>query len=398
MYQIIKKNFKPQSNEILFVVLCACNEPNKARINKIIEMASMITLNWDYIIEISLKQRVLPLIYKNIKLFLSDTIPGKPFKRMMDLNFDNSTRNLYLFSFLLRILHLFDKNNISVIPFKGPILAQDAYRDIGLRLFSDLDILVKESDALKAWGLLLKNNYQPQLKLKNDQKQQYIKAEDHMAFSKNTVCIELHWEMSGIYLSYPLLYEHMAIRIRKITIDNRIIPNLSSEDLLIYLCVHGTKHGWSHLEQICCVAEVIKSNKTIDWQMVERLAIERQCKKILWLGLYLSWYFYKVTIPNPLMNKIKCSDSISKFANEVTICLFSESASSKGKSMSDRFSSFHIRIRDSFIDKIRYILRLIFRATDKEWLYFPVPASLSFIHYILRPCRLLITRLRGKYA
>ena len=54
-----------------------------------------------------------------------------------------TTRSVFLTSQLARIIPRFDADGIEALPFKGPTLAALAYGDVGLRVFSDLDILVK---------------------------------------------------------------------------------------------------------------------------------------------------------------------------------------------------------------------------------------------------------------
>src|SRR5262249_28128936 len=58
----------------------------------------------------------------------------------------NASRNLLLAHELLRVIDLLGANGIRAIPYKGPLLASQVYGDLGLRLFSDLDILVHEWD------------------------------------------------------------------------------------------------------------------------------------------------------------------------------------------------------------------------------------------------------------
>ena len=62
---------------------------------------------------------------------------------------------------LTRISALLENNGVCVIPWKGPILAAAAYGDVALRQFGDLDILVREQDAMRAKDLLLASGYRP---------------------------------------------------------------------------------------------------------------------------------------------------------------------------------------------------------------------------------------------
>lgn len=381
--------------ELNFILLCACTEPDPERCNRI-KSAADLTLDWDLIYETSLHHRVFPLLYENIKKILPDSLPDRIAQKFKNIYVKNATKNLYFSVFLIKVISFLQAHDIFAVPFKGPVLAQDIYSNLELRQFSDLDILVSKKDAVNAWNILIQDGFKPELDLTNNQKQKYVKSEDNISFSKGTVCVELHWEMSGLYLARPLTLEHVSQELDKILFVDKEISNLCSEHLLVYLCVHGAKHGWGNIEQVCCVAGIIKKN--LDWNLIETLALEWKCQKILKLGLYLSWKLMDAPLPDNVLDKIKKDETIPKLAQEVVSCMFENVIHSKAKDTTDRFSFFHIRVRDSFIDKLHYFFWLIFRPTDKEWYYFPVPGSLSFFHFFLRPCRLILTKLRKEHA
>ena len=56
---------------------------------------------------------------------------------------------------LTRILELFSENDIEAIPYKGVVLAHEAYGSVGARVFSDIDLMVSEKD-LKLITVILK--------------------------------------------------------------------------------------------------------------------------------------------------------------------------------------------------------------------------------------------------
>ncbi len=391
-------NLKNFNHETFFVLLCACSEPDKKRCDRIINAAGKIN-DWTLVYEIAQNQRVLPFLYINIKNILHAQIPGKIFEKFKTAYLDVSARNLYLSSFLLRLIGLFNHNSVNVLPLKGPVIAQDLYGDINLRGFSDLDILVDTVDAVKAWSILLENKFQPELTLDIKQFKKFIKHEDNISFLDPTgkISVELHWELSGFYLSKPLSLRHVEKNLTRIPILNKKIPHLSSENLLIYLCIHGAKHGWEFLEQICCVAELIK-NKEINWRIVNETALNWQSKRMLGIGLYLSWKVLDAPVPDSVVFEIKKDKKIPVLSQEVVVLLFENPLDNYHKSITNRFSSFHIRIRDNFSDKLKYFFRLIFSPTYKEWINFPLPAWLSFLHYFLRPYRLMMSKLRSRHA
>jgi len=68
------------------------------------------------------------------------------------------------------------------------------------------------------------------------------------------------------------------------------------------------------------------------------------------------------------------------------------------KSQRAAYIKVELNVRDSFINKLQYVFRLIFRPTDKDWLCCPVPGSFGFIHYVIRPFRLIYIQLSKLYA
>jgi hypothetical protein len=327
-------------------------------------------------------------VYKNINDILQESVPIGIVRTLKCLCFNTSAQNLHFFSYLVNITDLFHKNDITVIPFKGPILSQELYGDLGMRPFSDLDIIVGKTDAVSAWQLLLDNGFEPALDLNIRQRQKYIKSTKHAAFLKDRVSLELHWSMTG-YLNSPLTIDHVKNDLKNVMTHNREMPTLCREKLLVYLCVHGASHGWMNLELVCSVAEILKDEDSLDWSLVNTLAAKWQCQRMLYLGLDLAWKLLEAPLPQVILDKVQADKQISGFTLEVVDFMFTKGSEMKTKNLSDKFSSFHIRIRDSFTDKLRYICRLAFCATVKDWAEYPVVASLSFLHFFLRPSRLV---------
>ncbi len=385
--------------ELNFILLCSNVELNADQQNKIKNMSGD-SLNWDLIYDIAQTQRVLPLLYLNLKKMFPQKVPSLIANKLKTFTIHNTGKNIYILSFLTSLLSLFKKNHIDIIPFKGLITAQDIYGDISLRAFSDIDILIKKKTALKAWLLLIDNGFEPELNLNPHQIKKYINVEDNISFfnTKNKLSVELHWEISGIYLPNPLLFEDIENRLDIITIEGREFKNLSPEDLLIYLCIHGAKHGWEYLEQICSVAELLKVKKELDWVLIRKLATRWRCTNILLLGLNLATTLFNAPVPDDINANIIKNKTTAEISETVLNHMFNTYHGSLPFFPPERFSNFHIKIRDNLSDKILYFLRLTFRPTKKEWLYFPVCAPLSFIHYFLRPIRLISTGVIEKNA
>jgi len=385
-------------DEHKFILLCTGVEPDDSACNEIIKLSENPELDWDLVFDFALQQRVWLLVYQNINSLISHNVPERITKKFKESYIVNVARNIRLTNSLLNIVDLFSAKDIEILPFKGPVLAKTVYNSIYLRFFVDLDVLIRKENIIAAWRILQNAGFQAVLNLSDTQKIKYSETEDHMAFSKGSICIELHWEITGIYLSKPLQFEHLANNLNKFYIDDKEVLNLSSEVLLLYLCIHGSKDVWKNLEQICSISELIRKNKILNWNLINQLSKEWECRYMLLLGLSLSQNIFNVPLPTFILDNINNNKKILTLTEQIKTQMFNISISRKQKKMPNRFNPHHIRIRDSLKAKLIYILRLVFSPTEKEWRYFPITARLSFTHYLLRPLRLLIAIFWKRYA
>ena len=346
------------------------------------------------IFEESLYQKVFPLVYQNIITIVPNAPPSEIFKKYQAIYAKNATKNIYYSAFLIRISKLFNKHNIRMLPFKGPVLSEDLYGGIEFRQFSDLDILVSRKDAIDAWQLLVDSGFQGELTLNKGQRAAYIKVEDHIALSRKNMIVELHWEMSGLYTSRQIIYETVSNDLNRLNFSGQNLPNLSTEHLVVYLSVHACKHGWANLEAVANLSELLKRNYDLD--KIIDLASKWKCKRMLNIGLYLSHNLFGTTMPGNL--EFYKNSMISEIGNYVSAVMFKNLINLKVNDIANRFSFFHLNVRDSFIDKLQYAFRLIFRPTDKDWLCCSVPGKVGFIHYLIRPFRLMYIQLCKLYA
>ena len=387
------------SKEIEIVLLCSGTGIERQDLERIKSLCTQ-NIDWDFFKRLVIRNRVYVIVYHNLKL-IKESLSENFLSELKALTLSTGSKNFRFTMFLQKLMADLNQAGIFVLPFKGPALAEHVYKDIIFRPFSDLDILVGKSDAVQASNILKQRGLVPQLELNDSQFKKYMDDEDHFSFydPKQKITIELHWDMSGLYLLKQITVSDLKDHITTGTLNKKGIPCLLPEMLLIYLCIHASKHGWEYLELICCIAALIKQNPRLNWEKIIKLSSDWQCKKMLFLGLYLAARLFKSFLPDTVRIKMNDDKTIFDLSDKIIDNLFSPIPDQKNKqTFSDRFSAFHIKIRDSYIDKIRYLLRLMFRPTDKEWLYFPVPAYLSFVHYFLRPCRLIFCKLKGEHA
>src|SRR6202035_517955 len=100
---------------------------------------------------------VLPLVYRQLKS--ADGVAPDALPPMRSEFYGNALNNLHLARELARLAGVLSRQSIEVIVFKGPVLALQAWGDVALRQFNDLDLLVHPAEAARAVEGLLAAGY-----------------------------------------------------------------------------------------------------------------------------------------------------------------------------------------------------------------------------------------------
>src|SRR5690242_12240903 len=103
-------------------------------------------VDWHKLNSLASHHGVIPLLYTRLTELPAGLVPEDVLAQLASEFRRNTVRNLYLTRELVRILKAFVDEGIPVLPFKGPLLAQQAYGNLGLRVFADLDLLIRPGD------------------------------------------------------------------------------------------------------------------------------------------------------------------------------------------------------------------------------------------------------------
>jgi hypothetical protein len=352
--------------------------------------------DWDTVLALSIKHGISLLLYANLKRVCPELIPVGVMNRLKRIYRNTTAKNLSYESTLLQILKLFEDNGISAVPFKGPLLAEQIYDDIGLRQFDDLDILIKKNDALRARNILIGNGYHSNITLDPTIEKKYLESENFFSFYNHNGWpdIDLHWEMTGRYLLKPVYLDPLEKELKSVDLMGQTVPCLPDALMLVYLCVHGTSHCWSRLEWIVCFTEMLRQNIS---ELPKALTISENmgCKRMLFLGLYLSHDIFNFPIPEELRTEIMRHRGIIRAVGKIKQNILNPKAYSDGNA-EWRFSSLHIQIRDTYVDRFKYALYLYTIPTTKELIRWPLFSRLPFFYRLIRPLRLGINFITGK--
>src|SRR5262249_6659908 len=131
------------------------------------------------------------------------------------------------------------------------------------------------------------------------------------------ISVEAHWELSPRYLPFSPGFERLRQRMVPTYPGGQLVMTLSPEDLLVYLCAHGAKHAWERLSWITDIAGLIQERSKIDWEVVQALAAEQRCERVLLLGLRLARDVAGVELPGSMNALVEHDQESGKMAAKV---------------------------------------------------------------------------------
>lgn len=302
-----------------------------------------------------------------------------------------SFTNLKMTGELIKLLEAANEQEVTLIPFKGPTLAQRLYGDINLRASADLDIATNPEQVGQAINMLKGRGYQISPELNSHQLTKYISFEHFIScFHPETkIKIDLHWDFTNKYANQPFLCSNAKDHLSPLRIGAQEIMVLNNEACLVQLCIHAASHCWEHLEFTTAIAHLLTSN-SLNVAKVFELAETLHAKGMVLLGLDLSSQLYNIELQKDFHSYFQDKPQIRALTNQLCQTLVSENSGHPSLPLLTwRYSSLHIKLRDSLIDKGGYLIRLLFRPTIKEYEVFPKLASSPGLYYCLRPPRLI---------
>jgi hypothetical protein len=371
-------------------VLVGCVRPRLAEEEQAALRGSLRQpLDWEFLLTEARRHAVLPLLHRTLHGRFGAETPSPVLDSLRQACQRSQQRNLALTAELLRVLDLFEKAGIPAVPFKGPVLAAVAYGDLSLRIFGDLDILLREEDLGRARDVLVAQGYIPEFTFTPVQEKAYRKAECALQLRHpgRNVVLELHWLLTERYLSIDLAGRGFWDRLHPVALAGRTVPAFAMEDLLLYLSVHGSKHRWERLEWLCSFVAVA-SQPGLDWEAVRRRARESGAERLLHMALLLSRDLLGLELPEEVRAAAERDRAAQDLAGEIAATLFEPVGEEPGNRGS--WYVYLLRSRERWRDRFRIVIF--------SWVRLPhpssaelvaLPARLSFLYYLFRPARLL---------
>jgi hypothetical protein len=297
-------------------------------------------------------------------------------------------RNLALTATLVEVLTLLECHGIPAIPFKGPALAARVYGDISRRQFRDLDIFVRQADIVAAHRILVASGYGGRFPAETYQRRVFLRSQNQLVLRKGPdVHLELHWTVRLGRFCVPISVDDLLRRADRISLGGKEFADLSAEDLLILLCIHGANHEWRRISWICDIVALIESTREqVSWDVVRSRACAAGAGRMVCLGLRLANDLFSARLPQSVHEWIGTDVVARSLATR--ICRRHHVDQAEPPTVFARLR-FHVAVRERWSNKVRDVLWLGLLPNSEDCAVLRLPSMLAFIYFFVRPARLI---------
>jgi hypothetical protein len=185
---------------------------------------------------------------------------------------------------------VFRREQISAIPFKGPVFSAQLYGNVVQRRCGDLDVLIRGSDVSRCAELMRGQGYIPQLRLAWEWSFQRGRFEN----------VDVHWSVMDEVHQFPLTPDQLWERHATVRLCGQTVPVLCNEDALLALSFNGLKEGWKRFDRLRDIAALMRKNNEIDWRSFLAACRRWGCERIVLVGMFLANELFLAELPDDL--------------------------------------------------------------------------------------------------
>jgi len=328
-------------------------------------------IDWREFFHMCIFHKIGPLVLRGIyKLKTDFKIPDEFREKLKKHARSVGVRNLQNAQEMIRLGQLLNLNNIEFIPLKGVLFSQVAYGELGIRVSSDIDLLVKHNDFNRIEKVLFEQGYTNECNVPKLLSSLYLNINSEYNYDKYSqngdrlFHIEPHRYIGTKMMQADLGFNELFPFTQKDKYYKTDLYTLDPEGMLITIGMHhGASDRWLYLKNVCDVA-VLLSNQDIDWRRVVEFSEKYKITELLLPGLVLSYDCFGTAIPT----------EFKPFINSRIISL------TKKRLNSDYLNCRHEKRITKFFSKILYQLNIRRHLSTKILIFY-----YHIIHGCIRP-------------
>lgn len=365
-------------------------------------------LDWEALLELSIGHHVTPLVFWNLQALGWPHVPPWARERLSAVFHIHASHTFALARELLHVSALLEDAGVPMVSLKGPTLAFSAYGSVALRQFGDLDILVPRAQVLHARRVLIESGFRSRLELAQAQEEAHLRDDSVFDLVRDEGLdgrpteLELHWALTARAFARPISFEHVNLRLHPRPLVGGTALHLEPADLLIILCVHGTKHLWERLQWITDISQVLRqaesnaecATSVLDWERVRGLAARFRVERMVALGLVLAHDVLEAPVPPQVLGWARALPPVEALAQQVRAGLFATPDKDEAGGEANLSGMwFLMRAMDSWRDRARFALHVATTPPAEERAALVLPGPLERLRPLVRSSHLIASYL-----
>jgi len=374
-----------------FKLLCKCATAKP--VTQAAQTAIIALINWPVawprFLELVKYHQVYPLVYRVLTEVPPEFVPGELMTELCRMNQESTAKSLQMTGELVRLVANLETHGIKSVALKGIPLAFMLYGSIALRPPGDIDILVWPENVEPAIAVLEGLDYEIADSSFStlEQRKRYMGDGHHFGYTHKDkgISVELHWRLGdGAELALPISYIKDCLT--GIKLGGHTINVLQQEELLIFLALHGAKHGWYWLKWLVDIAALL-GRGGLDWGKVYKIADSLAVRPVINQALLLAHELLAAPLAEDIMPQVRGDKKARQLAKAAMPIITTMSVDSSHLLLKFRYYQgifYRVRLLRSWCSKFDYINKY-FKPNDRDREAIVLPPGLNFLYYVVRP-------------
>jgi len=355
-------------------------------------------LDWQVFQQLVFRHRVAPLVWQSLGCIDSLTIPHDTQEALREEVDRNTLYALMQAEELVGLLQRFENAGIRVMPLKGPVLAMQAYGNLGLRHAGDIDLLINPTSVWDADRILTESGYVqtvPGFPLRGGQIKAFMTMRKDFTYThlERGFDIELHWRWSQNAHLFPVPFDDVWAQREGIKLGGSCVAAMPPEEVVLYLCAHGAHTGWFRLKWLCDLPGLICR---LDMPQLVSRAHDLGMSRMLGQGLVLAHRWLDMPL----------SDARTAWRNEEPTVQYLVRFAERALMADEQCWSPDETPLSVVPAQVRYRLKLradlryqwhnvyVYSLWTDDWRWVYLPEGWSWLYVVLRPFLSVMRRLR----
>lgn len=277
--------------EFELLLCCSRPTPNSSDLARQRQLAKAI--HPDTLIRLAKRHKLAPLVYCNLRQHPPGIFSPDLLDTLAKLHAENKRKAMAS----LLTAHQLAASGIPVCTLKGLDVAVRAYGDIAARHVGDIDLLIDEDHLPLATKQLTKQGWiidAPEMLSPKAGPLLRHFMPDCTFQRPGYPLLELHWRPCA----NPYNFNIGTLGNYPVVIAANTSIELTEIDLLIFLCLHGSKHGWQRLKWLHDIPNAVE-NLPLDWDSLWQRARQLHADKAVQQGLMMAEKLCGLSLPAP---------------------------------------------------------------------------------------------------